>query len=118
MDQEAEYEDFDQEPDLDNLPQEQITVAPPLESAFSKYLREYRLLNSLLVSLVTILGFFVAMWNIVVYVAAAGEGDSDFSDAGTAPAQQNQEKKKVVKLMQRQKSPTKSSTNFSNHCYF
>ena len=58
MDQEAEYEDFDQEPDLDNLPQEQITVAPPLESAFSKYLREYRLLNSLLVSLVTILGFF------------------------------------------------------------
>ena len=35
--------------------------------------------------------------------AAAGEGDSDFSDAGTAPAQQNQEKKKVVKLMQRQK---------------
>ena len=103
MDQEAEYEDFDQEPDLDNLPQEQITVAPPLESAFSKYLREYRLLNSLLVSLVTILGFFVAMWNIVVYVAAAGEGDSDFSDAGTAPAQQNQEKKKVVKLMQRQK---------------
>ena len=43
------------------------------------------------------------MWNFVVYVAAAGEGDSDFSDAGTAPAQQNQEKKKVVKLMQRQK---------------
>ena len=43
------------------------------------------------------------MWNIVVYVAAAGEGDSDFFDAGTAPAQQNQEKKKVVKLMQRQK---------------
>ena len=43
------------------------------------------------------------MWNIVVYVAAAGDGDADFSDAGTAPAQQNQEKKKVVKLMQRQK---------------
>ena len=103
MDQEAEYENFDEEPDLENIPQEQITVAPPLESAFSKYMREYRLLNSLLVSLVTILGFFVAMWNIVVYVAAAGEGDADFSDAGTAPAQQNQEKKKVVKLMQRQK---------------
>ena len=98
MDQEAEYENFDEEPDLENIPQEQITVAPPLESAFSKYMREYRLLNSLLVSLVTILGFFVAMWNIVVYVAAAGEGDADFSDAGTAPAQQNQEKKKVVKL--------------------
>ena len=39
----------------------------------------------------------------MVYVAAAGDGDADFSDAGTAPAQQNQEKKKVVKLMQRQK---------------
>ena len=64
---------------------------------------EYRLLNSLLVSLVTILDSLCAMWNIVVYVAAAGEGDADFSDAGTAPAQQTKRKKKVVKLMQRQK---------------
>ena len=47
-----------------------------------------------------ILIFFIAIWNIVVYVASGGEGDSDFSDAGT-PAQQNQEKKKVVKLMQK-----------------
>ena len=103
MDQEADYENFEEEPSFEDYSDDQITVAPPLESAFSKYLREYRLLNSLLISLVVIIASFVAMWNIVVYVAAAGDGDADFSDAGTAPAQQNQEKKKVVKLMQRQK---------------
>ena len=119
MDQEAEYENFDEEPDLENIPQEQITVAPPLESAFSKYMREYRLLNSLLVSLVTILGFFVAMWNIVVYVAAAGEGDADFSDAGTAPAQQNQEKKEGSETYAAAKeSSAKSSANFPHHRCF
>ena len=94
MDQEAEYENFEEETSLEDFSEDQITVAPPLESPFSKYMREYRLLNSLLISLVTIIAFFIAMWNFVVYVAAAGEGDSDFSDAGTAPAQQNQEKKK------------------------
>ena len=103
MDQEADYENFEEEAGFEEISPDQITVAPPLEGAFSKYLREYRLLNSLLISLVMIVGTFVAMWNIVVYVAAAGDGDADFSDAGTAPAQQNQEKKKVVKLMQRQK---------------
>ena len=103
MDQDAENENFEEEATIEDISEEQITVAPPLESAFSKYLREYRLLNSLLISLVMIIGVFVAMWNIVVFVAAAGDGDADFSDAGTAPAQQNQEKKKVVKLMQRQK---------------
>ncbi|MAK47056.1 MAG: hypothetical protein CMI24_07370, partial [Opitutae bacterium] len=103
MDQEADYESFEEETNLDDFSEGDITVAPPLEGPFAKYLREYRLLNSLLISLIMILVFFIAIWNIVVYVAAAGEGDSDFSDAGTAPAQQNQEKKKVVKLMQRQK---------------
>ena len=94
MDQEADYENFEEEAGFEEISPDQITVAPPLEGAFSKYLREYRLLNSLLISLVMIVGTFVAMWNIVVYVAAAGDGDADFSDAGTAPAQQNQEKKK------------------------
>ena len=103
MDQEADYESFEDETNVDDFSDGEITVAPPLEGPFAKYLREYRLLNSLLISLTMILVFFVAIWNIVVYVASAGEGDSDFSDAGTAPAQQNQEKKKVVKLMQRQK---------------
>ena len=103
MDQEADYESFEDETNLGDFSEGDITVAPPLEGPFAKYLREYRLLNSLLISLIMILIFFIAIWNIVVYVASGGEGDSDFSDAGTAPAQQNQEKKKVVKLMQRQK---------------
>jgi len=119
MDQEADYENFEEEHDLGDYSEEQITVAPPLEGAFAKYLREYRLLNSLLISLITIIVFFVAMWNIVVYVAAAGEGDSDFSDAGTAPAQQNQEKKKSGKAdATSEKSPTKSTANIPYHCYF
>jgi hypothetical protein len=72
MDQEADYENFEGEPSIEDIPLDQITVAPPLESAFAKYMREYRLLNSLLISLVMIIGTFVAMWNIVVYVASAG----------------------------------------------
>ena len=69
----------------DDLPP-QMTVAPPVEGPVAKYMREYRLLNSLLVSLFILVGSFAALWNIVVYVAAAGEGNSDFSDAGAAPA--------------------------------
>jgi len=57
MDQEADYENFE-EPNLEDFSEDQITVAPPLESAFAKYLREYRLLNSLLISLITIIAFF------------------------------------------------------------
>jgi hypothetical protein len=45
-------------------------------------------------------------------LALSGEGNSDFSDGGTAPAAQKQEKQKVVKLMQRQKKaqPTTQQT--------
>jgi len=98
----------DQIMDQADLPPD-MTVAPPVESAFGKYMREYRLLNSLLVSLFILVGSFAALWNIVVYVAAAGEGSSDFSDAGTAPAEQQQEKQKVVKLMQRQQKSQPST---------
>ena len=115
MEQEnAEYEEYEEENfDLDPDSEEHVTVAPPLEGPLAKYMREYRLLNSLLMSLAIMITFFVAMWNIVVYVAAAGEGDSDFSDAGTAPAQQQQEKQKVVKLMQRQqKAQPKAQQTF------
>lgn len=80
-----------------------VTHAPPLESPFARYCREHRLLNSLLVSLAVILMLAAGLWNIVVWVAPAGDGDADFSDGGTAAVQQNQEKKKIVKLMQRQK---------------
>ena len=93
MDQEADYESFEDETNLDDFSEGDITVAPPLEGPFAKYLREYRLLNSLLISLIMILIFFIAIWNIVVYVASGGEGDSDFSDAGTAhPTKSGKEK--------------------------
>ena len=53
---------------------ESITEVPPAEGAFGKYLREYRLLNSLLLSLgiiVGIIGFMLA-WTIVVQVGEEG----------------------------------------------
>ena len=106
--QEAEYEDnseFDIEEDA-----ESITEVPPTEGAFGKYLREYRLLNSLLLSLgiiVGIIGFMLA-WTIVVQVGE--EGDSDFGEAGPPAAQQQQQvQKQMQKLMQRQKKATPSS---------
>tara|TARA_B100002019_G_scaffold120258_1_gene103257 strand:+ start:11590 stop:13191 length:1602 start_codon:yes stop_codon:yes gene_type:complete len=87
-----------------------LTEAPPVEGAFGKYLREYRLLNSLLLSLgiiVGIIGFMLA-WTIVVQVGE--EGDSDFGEAGPPAAQQQQQvQKQMQKLMQRQKKATPSS---------
>ena len=113
MDQQAEYpEEPLYEPEEEVNYDDPLVAAPPLEGAFARYLREYRLLNSLLLSLLFMIIFFVAMWNLIIYVAIGGEGDSDFSDGGAAPAQQKQEKQKVVKLMQRQQKtqPTTQQT--------
>ena len=109
MDQEELY------PDENHVPQEEhhsVTVAPPLEGAFSKYMREYRLLNSLLVSLLALTILMASIWGMMMGIALSGEGSSDFSDVGAAPAAQKQEKQKVVKLMQRQKKaqPTTQQT--------
>jgi hypothetical protein len=87
----------------------QISHTPSLESPFSKYLREYRLLNSLLISLFAVVCLFTLLWNIVVWVAPSGEPSSDFSDAGpnnSAPKKQEQR----VRLMQRQKQAKPSQT--------
>ena len=87
----------------------QISQTPSLESPFSKYLREYRLLNSLLISLFAVVCLFALLWNIVVWVAPSGEPSSDFSDAGpnnSAPKKQEQR----VRLMQRQKQAKPSQT--------
>ncbi len=87
----------------------EILKAPSLESPFSKYLREYRLLNSLLISLFAVVSLFALLWNIVVWVAPSGEPSSDFSDAGpnnSAPKKQEQ----IVRLMQRQKQAKPSQT--------
>ena len=88
-----------------------ILKAPSLESPFSKYLREYRLLNSLLISLFAVVCLFALLWNIVVWVDTGDSQGADFSDAGKSnAAPQKQEHK--VRLMQRQKQakPTKTHT--------
>ena len=110
MDQEEIYSEDDQRSE-GNYTQEYdpVTVAPPLEGAFSKYMREYRLLNSLLVSLLFLTIIMASIWGMMMGIALSGEGNSDFSDGGTAPAAQKQEKQKVVKLMQRQKKAQPST---------
>ena len=74
MDNDNDYENYDEETEQteDFESNDQVTVAPPLEGPIAKYMREYRLLNSLLISLASIIAVFVAMWNIVVYDAASG----------------------------------------------
>ena len=93
--EEVEYDEhieFDTEEDSSP-----VTEAPPAEGAFGKYLREYRLLNSLLLSLgiiVGIIGFMLA-WTIVVHVGE--EGDSDFGEAGPPAAKNNSRYKSKCK---------------------
>ena len=77
-------------------------ATPPLEGTLKKYLRENRLLNSLLASLFLVSLLFGLLWNIVVWVAPSGESNSDFSDAGQVSASPMQEQQKV-RLMQRQR---------------
>lgn len=88
--------------------EDQVIYAPPVEGAFSKYLREYRLLNSLLLALFSTTLALVLLWGLIVYVAPEGEGTADFADAGKAPPQQKQQQKKV-QLMQRQKQAKPSA---------
>ena len=93
---------------MSELP-EDVIETPILESPLSKYLREYRLLNSLLISLFAVVLLFALLWNIVVWVAPGGEPGSDFADAGpnnSAPKKQEQK----VRLMQRQKQAKPSQT--------
>jgi hypothetical protein len=52
---------------------EPVTVAPPLEGAFSKYMREYRLLNSLLVSLLFLTIIMASIWGMMMGIALSGE---------------------------------------------
>jgi hypothetical protein len=113
MDQKEIYSEDNQNPDGEYIQEhDPVSVAPPLEGALSKYMREYRLLNSLLVSLLFLTIIMASIWGMMMGLALSGEGNSDFSDGGTAPAAQKQEKQKVVKLMQRQKKaqPTTQQT--------
>ena len=108
---------MDDSPNQDASNQENLEVTQPLEGAASKYLREFRLLNSLLLSLFLMIFLFGFLWNIVVWVAPAGETASDFADAGT-PSSAPKKQEQKVRLMQRQKSakPARSFKQGANGC--
>ena len=95
--------------DIEQLEPEEIQETAPLESPFGMYLREYRLLNSLLVSLLVLVILFAAIWNIIIWAAPAGEAGSDFTDGGQQVAAPKKQEQKV-RLMQRQKSAKPSQT--------
>jgi hypothetical protein len=91
--------------------EESVLESPALESPFGKYLREYRLLNSLLFGLFFLVVLMVVLWIFKFVIPPGGEPDSDFLDGGkqvTSPKKQEQK----VRLMQRQKSakPTQTFT--------
>ncbi|MBT3636406.1 MAG: VWA domain-containing protein [Opitutae bacterium] len=88
-----------------------VEISEPLEGAFGKYLREYRLLNSLLLSLFFVTFLFVCLWGIIIWEAPPGDQGSDFSDPGKQPTSTKKQEQKV-RLMQRQKSakPTQTFT--------
>ena len=82
-----------------------------MESPFGKYLREYRLLNSLLFGLFFMVVLVIVFWSIMFTIPGGDESDSDFVNSGkqvNAPKKQEQK----VRLMQRQKSakPTQTYT--------
>ena len=113
MDQQAEYpEEPLYEPEEELEYGDDSIVAPPLESAFGKYLREYRLLNSLLMSLLLTIIFLIIMWKMYVIIKEGGEGDAEFEGGAPAAAQKKQEKQKVVKLMQRQQKTKTTQQTF------
>ena len=88
----------------------QVQESASLESPFSKYLRTYRLLNSLLLALFFMVGTFAVLWNIVMGLPLTDDLSSDFSDGGkpsSAPKKQQQ----TVRLMQRQKQTKPPPTN-------
>ena len=93
------------------LVEESNLESPALESPFGKYLREYRLLNSLLFALFFLVALLVALWIYKFVIPPDGGEKSEFVNSGeqvTAPKKQEQK----VRLMQRQKSakPTQTYT--------
>jgi len=107
MDQPTESELVEEVMDSEEVSSE----APHFETPLQKYMREYRLLNSMLISLFLMVLFLVCFWNLIIWTAPEGDGMSDFSDATPAPKQKKQQQQKV-KLMQRQKA-AKSSKSFN-----
>jgi len=102
---------MDDSPQIEQVEPEVVQSSEPLEGSFGKYLREFRLLNSLLLSLLLVVFLFVFLWGVIIWEAPPGDQGSDFSDAGKQPTSTKKQEQKV-RLMQRQKSakPTQTFT--------
>ena len=94
----------------DDLPFEPAG-APIQETPMGRYMREHRLLNSMLMSLVILLILFWALWDLVLFEVFGSPDGTDFADAGASPPSEKQQKKKIVKLKNRQKKATPSVKN-------
>jgi len=98
-------------PQIEQFEPEVVQSSEPLEGAFGKYLREFRLFNSLLLSLLLVVFLFVFLWGIIIWEPPPGDQGSDFADPGKQPTASKKQEQKV-RLMQRQKSakPTQTFT--------
>ena len=74
-------------------------------------MREYRLLNSMLIALIIMLILFWAIWDLILFASGGSPEGTDFADAGSSPPTQQQKKKQKVKLTQRQKKAQPSVKN-------
>ncbi len=93
------------------IPPIELQQTAPLESPFSKYLRNYRLLNSLLLALFCMVLTFSIFWNMMMGIPLSDDAGSDFADAGQPTAAPKKQEQKV-RLMQRQKQ-AKPSQKFT-----
>ena len=96
---------------VDQIESDPVEVSQPLEGPFGQYLREYRLLNSLLFGLFFLVVLVIVFWSIMFTIPGGDETKNDFVNSGkqvNAPKKQEQK----VRLMQRQKSvkPTQTYT--------
>lgn len=105
---EAMDEEFFEDGELGDDPLE-----PFQETAFQKYWRENRLLNSMLMALVVLLILFGLIWNLILFQAVGIEQGTDFSDAGQQMSNPKQKKQQQVRLKQRQKKATPPSSSAS-----
>ncbi|MFP6899431.1 MAG: prenyltransferase/squalene oxidase repeat-containing protein [Opitutales bacterium] len=94
----------------DDLPFEPAS-APAQETSMGRYMREHRLLNSMLMSLFIMLILFWALWDLILFAAIGSPDGTDFADAGFSPPSQKQKKKQQVKLQKRQKKASPSVRN-------
>ena len=77
---------------------------PVQETAMGRYMREHRLLNSMLMALLIMLLLFWLLWDLILFEVFGSPDGTDFADPGKSSNVQKKEKKKQVKLKQRQKN--------------